>query len=114
MKKFKFGTAESVSNTITDEEKTWLCSYEPEIKQQSTICVFTDEPNYTKVVRSESTYKRKMITYSFYILGHNASIPLKDKISFMLNGIEKFVYQKSPTKSEKKLSSLHRHRPHRM
>ena len=75
--KFKLGTAKSVYNIVTGDE-TWIYSYDPETKQQSTVWVFPDEPNPTKVVRSRSTSK-KMIACFFGQTGHIATIPLEDQ-----------------------------------
>ena len=36
-------------NIVTCAE-SWICAYEPETKQQSTVWVFEQEPNPTKVV----------------------------------------------------------------
>jgi len=76
-KKFKLGTAKSVYNIVTGDE-TWIYSYDPETKQQSTVWVFPDEPNPTKVVRPQSTSK-KMIACFFGLTGHIATIPLEDR-----------------------------------
>lgn len=77
LKKFDLGRAKSVYNIVTGDE-TWIYSYEPETKQQSTVWVFQDEPNPTKVVRSRSTSK-KMIACFFGCTGHVATIPLEDR-----------------------------------
>lgn len=37
--------------------KSWICEYEPESKQQ-TVWGFPDEPNPTKIVSSQSTFKQ--------------------------------------------------------
>lgn len=77
LKKFDRGRSKSVYNIVTGDE-TWIYSYEPESKQQSTVWVFDDEPNPTKVVRSRSTSK-KMIACFFGCTGHVATIPLEDR-----------------------------------
>ncbi|GBP97260.1 hypothetical protein EVAR_70596_1 [Eumeta japonica] len=40
---------------ISDE--SWMYAYDPETKQQSTVWVFQDDPNPTKVIRAKSTLK---------------------------------------------------------
>ena len=75
LKKFKLGTAKSVNNSVSGDE-TWIHSYEPETKQQSTVWVFPNEPNLTKVVRSQSTSK-KIIAYFFGLTEHIGTIPLE-------------------------------------
>lgn len=76
-KKFDVGTAKSVYNIVTGDE-TWIYAYQPETKQQSTVWVFQDESNPTKVVRARSTSK-KMIACFFGCTGHIATIPLEDR-----------------------------------
>ncbi|RLU25238.1 hypothetical protein DMN91_003331 [Ooceraea biroi] len=53
LKKFNRGRSHLVYNIVTGDE-TWIYSYEPESKQQSTVWVFQSEPKPTKVVRSRS------------------------------------------------------------
>lgn len=77
LKKFDEGNAKSVYKFVTGDE-TWIFSYKPETKQQSTVWVFQDEPNPTKVVRSRSTSK-KMIACFFGYTGHVATIALEDR-----------------------------------
>ena len=79
LQKFEGGRSKSVYNIVTGDE-TWIYAYEPESKQQSTVWVFHDEPNPTKVVRSRSTSK-KMIACFFGCTGHVATIPLEDRRS---------------------------------
>ena len=55
-KKFNRGRSSLVYNIVTGDE-TWIYSYEPESKQQSTVWVFQNEPKPTKVVRSRSAAK---------------------------------------------------------
>ena len=77
IQKFKLETAKSVYNIIT-VDKTWIYSYDPETKQQSTVWVLPDEPNPTKVVCSRSTSK-KMIACFLGLTGHIAIISLEDQ-----------------------------------
>ena len=77
LKEFKLGTAKLIHNIFTCDE-TWVYSYEPEAKQQSTVWVFPDEPNSTKIVRSRST-SNEMIACSFCLIGYISAIPLKDQ-----------------------------------
>lgn len=72
MKKYNRGASKSVYNIYTE---SWIYACEPETKQQSTVWVFQDEPNPTKVVRARSTSKH-MVAYFFGINGHVATVPL--------------------------------------
>ena len=38
------GALKDVYKTVTGDE-SWICAYEPETKQQSTVWVFEPEPN---------------------------------------------------------------------
>ena len=51
LKKFNRGASKDVYKIVTGDE-SWIYAYEPETKQQSTVQVFQDEPNPTKVVRA--------------------------------------------------------------
>ena len=75
LKKFNRGRSNLVYNIVTGEE-TWIYSYEPESKQQSTVWVFQDEP--TKVVRSRSAAKQ-MIACFFGYTGHMTTVGLEDR-----------------------------------
>ena len=50
-------------------------AYEPKTKQQSTVWVFEDEPNPTKVVRGRSSSKQ--VACFFSKTGHIATVPLE-------------------------------------
>lgn len=77
LKKFNRGASNLVYNIVTGDE-TWIYSYEPETKQQSSVWVFQDELNPTKVVRSRSVSK-KMIAAFFGVTGHVATVALEDR-----------------------------------
>lgn len=77
LKKFEGGRSNSVYNIVTGDE-SWIYSYEPETKQQSTVWVFQNEPKPTKVVRSRSVSKR-MIACFFGKTGHVATVALEDR-----------------------------------
>ena len=53
LEKYDGGASKDVYNI-----ESWICAYEPETMPQSTVWVFEDEPNPTKVVRGRSTSKR--------------------------------------------------------
>lgn len=57
---------------MTDDE-SWIYAYEPETKHTSTVWVFQDEPNPTKVVRKHS---KKMVECFFGVNGHVATVHL--------------------------------------
>ncbi|KAF7264150.1 hypothetical protein GWI33_000580 [Rhynchophorus ferrugineus] len=77
LKKFNRGASKDVYKIVTGDE-SWIYSYEPESKQQSTVWVFQDKPNPTKVVRARITSK-KMVACFFGKTGHIATVPLEDR-----------------------------------
>lgn len=77
LKKFHSGTSKDVYKIVTGDE-SWIYSYDPETKQQSTVWVFQDEANPTKVARARSTAKQ-MVACFFAKTGHVATISLVDR-----------------------------------
>ena len=75
--KYNRGASKNVYDIVTGDE-SWIYAYEPESKQQSTLWVFQDEPNPTKVDRTRSTSKQ-MIAYFFGKTGHVAIVPLEQR-----------------------------------
>lgn len=75
--KYRQGTSKAVYNICTGDE-SWIYAYEPETKQQSTVWVFQDEPNPTKVVRGRSASKQ-MVACFFGITGHVATVALEQR-----------------------------------
>ena len=52
--KYDRGVSKHVYDIVTGDE-SWIYAYKSESKQQSTVWVFQDEPNPTKVARTRST-----------------------------------------------------------
>lgn len=77
LKKFNRGASKDVYKIVTGDE-SWIYAYEPETKQQSTVWVFQNEQNPTKVIRARSTSKQ-MIACFFGITGHVATVPLEER-----------------------------------
>ncbi len=77
LKKYDRGASKHVYDIVTGDE-SWIYAYEPESKQQSTVWVFQDEPNPTKVVRARSTSKQ-MVACFFGKTGHVATVPLEQR-----------------------------------
>jgi histone-lysine N-methyltransferase SETMAR len=77
LKTFEEGRSKRVAEIVTGDE-TWIYSYDPETKQQSTVWVFGSERPPTKVVRDKSTSK-KMVAVFFRRKGPVAAIPLKER-----------------------------------
>ena len=77
LEKFDHGASKDVYKIVTGDE-TWIYAYEPETKQQSTVWVFQDESNPTKVVRARSTSKQ-MVACFFGITGHVTTVPLEQR-----------------------------------
>lgn len=77
LKKYNRGDSKAVYNIYTGDE-SWIYAYDPETKQQSTVWVFQNEPNPTKVTRAKSTLKQ-MVACFFGINGHVATVPLENR-----------------------------------
>lgn len=77
IKKYNSGASNEVNKIVTGDE-SWIYAYEPETKQQSTVWIFQDEPNPTKVVRTRST-KKQMVAHFFSRMGHVATVPLVER-----------------------------------
>lgn len=77
LKKYDRGASKSVNHIYTGDE-SWIYAYEPETKQQSTVWVFQNEENPTKVTRARSTSKQ-MVACFFGRNGHVATVPLEDR-----------------------------------
>ena len=75
IKKYNRGASNAVYNIYTGDE-SWIYAYEPETKQQSTVWIFQDEPNPTKVVRGRSTSKQ-MVACFFKITRHVTTVPFE-------------------------------------
>ena len=76
-KKNHGGASQDVYKIVTGDE-SWICAYEPETKQQSTVWVFEPEPNPTKVVCGKITSKQ-MVACFFCKTGHVATVPLEHR-----------------------------------
>lgn len=77
IEKFEGGRSKRVAEIVTGDE-TWIYSYNPETKQQSTVWVFDDEPPPTKVIRGRSASKQ-MVAVFFRRSGPIASISLVER-----------------------------------
>ena len=77
LQKFDRGASTHVYDIVTGDE-SWIYAYEPESKQQSTVWVFQDEKNPTKVARARSTSKQ-MIACFFRRTEHVVIVPLKQR-----------------------------------
>ncbi|KFM67208.1 hypothetical protein X975_18230, partial [Stegodyphus mimosarum] len=75
LEKYIQGASKAVSNINTGKESR-IYVYEHKIKQRSTLWVFQDEPNLTKVVCGRSTLEQ-MVTCSFGITGHVVTVALE-------------------------------------
>lgn len=77
LKKFRNGRSKRVSEIVTGDE-TWIYTYDPETKQQSTVWVFGNEPPPTKVVRDKSVSKQ-MVAVFFRRQGPVAVVPVRER-----------------------------------
>ena len=75
LEKYDGAASKDVYKIITDDE-SWIYSYEPVIKQQSSVWVFEPKPNPMKVVRGRSTSKQ-MVACCFGKTGHVATVSLE-------------------------------------
>ena len=77
LQRFNSGTSKHVHNIVSGDE-SWIYSYEPESKRQSSVWVFQSELKPTKVVRSRSVSK-KMVASFVAKSGHVATIALENQ-----------------------------------
>ena len=77
LQKYNRGASEHVYDIVIGDE-SWIYAYEPESKQQSTVWMFQDEANLTKVVRAQSTSKQ-MTACFFRKTGHVTIVPLEQR-----------------------------------
>ena len=77
LQRFNGGSSNAVYNIVSGDE-SWIYSYEPDSKRQSTVWVFQDEAKPTRIIRSRSTTK-KMVAICVAKSGHVATIPLQDR-----------------------------------
>ena len=63
---------------IVTADQLWNYAYEFETNQQSTLWVFEDKPNPTKVVRGRSTSK-EIVDCFFGKTGDVTTVPLEDR-----------------------------------
>lgn len=77
LNRFNGGSSNAVFS-IGSGDESWIYSYEPESKQQSTVWAFQDDEKPTKVVRTRSTSKKMVATFVAKS-GHVATIALEDR-----------------------------------
>lgn len=77
LKRFNGGASKLVYDIVSGDE-SWIYSYEPESKTQSTVWSFINELKPTKVTRSRSVSK-KMVASFVAKSGHVATICLDDR-----------------------------------
>ncbi|XP_050296406.1 histone-lysine N-methyltransferase SETMAR-like [Anthonomus grandis grandis] len=75
--RFEAGNSKNVYSIVSGDE-SWIYSYEPENKRQSSVWVFQDEEKPTKVIRSRSVSKKMVATFVSKA-GHVATIPLENQ-----------------------------------
>lgn len=77
LERFNGGASNHVFDIVSGDE-TWIYSYEPDSKTQSTVWTFVNELKPTKVTRSRSVSK-KMVASFVAKSGHVATICLEDR-----------------------------------
>ena len=70
-------TSKDLYKIVTGDD-SWICAYESETKQQSTVWVFQPEPNPTKVVSEKITLKQ-IVARFFCKTRHVATVPLEHR-----------------------------------
>ena len=63
LQKYDRAASKHVYEIVTGDE-SWIYAYETESKQQSTVWIFQDEPNPTKVASARSTSKQMIACFS--------------------------------------------------
>jgi len=86
LNKYNRGVLKEANKIVTGDE-SWIYTFEPETKQQSTVWVFEKEPNPTKVVRGSTSMQ--MVACFFGKSGHVATVPLDNVGRSILNGTRK-------------------------
>ena len=76
IQKFNDGWSTNLWNILTGD-KTWICQYEPETKQRSTVWLFQSEDPPAKFKRTKSV-GMQMVASFFGMGDHIAIIPLED------------------------------------
>ena len=74
---FNAGNSKNVYTNVSGDE-SWIYSYEPENKRQSSAWVFQAEENPTKVIRSRSVSKKMVATFILKAV-HVPTILLQDQ-----------------------------------
>ena len=77
LQRFNSGVSKHVHDIVSGDE-SWIYSYEPESKRQSSVWVFQSELKPIKVVRSRSVAK-KMVASFVAKSGHVATIALENQ-----------------------------------
>lgn len=77
LKRFDGGASNHVYSIVSGDE-SWIYSYEPESKAQSTVWSFVNELKPTKVIRSRSSSK-KMVASFVSKSGHVSTVCLEDR-----------------------------------
>ena len=77
LQKYDRSASKHVYDIVTGDE-SWIYAYKPESKQQSTVWVFQDVPNPTKVASARSTSKQ-IIVWFFGKTGHVAIVPQEEQ-----------------------------------
>ena len=62
LQKYDRGASKHFYDSVTGDE-SWIYASELESKKQSTVWVFQDEPNLTKVTRARSTSKQMIALF---------------------------------------------------
>jgi histone-lysine N-methyltransferase SETMAR len=81
--RFDSGAKKSVFDIITGDE-TWIYTFDPETKKQSTVWCFPDDTPLLKAVRSRSSAKT-MIAAFFCKSGYVTTVPLTSQRTVTAN-----------------------------
>ena len=99
LKEYDGGVSKDGYKTVAGDE-SWIYAYEPKTKQQSTVWVFEDEPNPTKVVCGKSTSK-EIVVYFFGKTRHVVTVPLEQCCTVNLEWYAIICFEKFEKRTQK-------------
>jgi len=76
LQRYRRGNARAIRNIITGDE-TWVYSYDPQTKQQSSQWQVSGTPPPLKCVRERSSSKQMVATFASPLVGHLITVPVE-------------------------------------
>ncbi|GBP23539.1 hypothetical protein EVAR_12821_1 [Eumeta japonica] len=107
MENSKYKSLSFELKTLRVGDESWIYAYNPETKQQSTVWVFQDELNPTKVIRDKSTLKPAFLIES---TGHPPYSPdLAPNDLYLLPGVKNKLRGQRLSSLEKAVDAFKMH-----